>query len=86
MTNEHRDDRNPTLIEENAVGTERTLSSNRLCESCGADLTGRRPQARFCSAKCRTAARRQNHQDHLTKVVAGLEEALAALKNLGGEQ
>jgi len=63
--------------------TERTLPSDRLCEGCGSSLTDRRPHARYCSARCRTQARRdaQNqrigaHLDTLAKVV---DELLAEL-------
>jgi hypothetical protein len=55
----------------------------RRCDSCGADLTGRRPGARFCGAQCRSATRRKRRDDQLTNIITALEEAIAALKAFG---
>jgi len=35
------------------------MSAERTCERCAAPLSGRRPDARHCSAACRRAAARQ---------------------------
>ena len=85
MNEQNQNDQNATPREVEAPQTERTLSRPRLCR-CGVNLTGRRPQARFCSAKCRTADCRNGRVHQLTKVVEALEQALAALKTLGGER
>jgi hypothetical protein len=82
MNEQNQNDQNPTPIEIEAPETERTFSNHRLCDGCGAALTRCRPQARFCSASCRTAARRTRRDHQLTKALAALEEALAALKGL----
>lgn len=34
------------------------MSDLRWCPVCGADMEGRRPQARYCSDRCRSVAQR----------------------------
>jgi hypothetical protein len=60
--------------------TERTVSERRLCASCGAELTGRRRQAQYCSDRCRTTARRRTRSVHLKELLAELERAVADIK------
>lgn len=60
--------------------TERTLSTSRLCEGCGRDIAGRRPQARHCSAQCRSEHRRRAQNARLAQLLATLERTVAALK------
>jgi hypothetical protein len=60
--------------------TERTLSSARLCEGCGTSLGGRRRQARYCSAKCRTLAHRSARQRGITALLTTLERTVASLR------
>jgi len=64
--------------------TERTLSSGRLCANCVASLAGRRPQARFCSDRCRSEHRRQLRTTRLQSLVASLEKTVTALKDAIG--
>lgn len=59
--------------------TERTISQDRLCRGCGASLVDRRPQARFCSARCRTQARRDRQSDRVAELLDTLTEAVARL-------
>ncbi len=86
MNEENEIDQNPTSLEVEVLQTERTLATPRLCEGedCGADLTGRRPRARFCGARCRTAHRRSERDGQLTNIITALENAIAALKTYGG--
>ena len=65
---------------ESASETERSVSSDRLCEGCGIPLDGRRPQARFCSDSCRTAASRHMQTTHLLDLLTAIEQAVAALR------
>jgi hypothetical protein len=60
--------------------TERTVSSDRLCEGCDTTLVGRRPQARFCSDACRTAERRPRLTTRLLDLLTAIEQAVAALR------
>jgi hypothetical protein len=84
MKSEDRIDLNHHTLEIEPSETECTLSSHRLCKACGADLTDRRPQAKFCSARCRTGARRIAHTKHLTNLIEVLDEMVAALRTLVG--
>jgi predicted nucleic acid-binding Zn ribbon protein len=59
--------------------TERPVSEGRVCEGCGTSLSGRRPQARFCSDRCRSQARRDSRSHRLTELVIRLDETVAAL-------
>jgi predicted nucleic acid-binding Zn ribbon protein len=83
MNEENQNDPNSTPLEIEALETERTLSSHRQCNGCGADLTGRRRAARFCSAKCRTAHHRKRRDGQLADIITALEDAIAALKTFG---
>jgi hypothetical protein len=80
MNEENRIDPNPQTLEIEAPETERTLCSHRLCKGCGAVLAGRRPQAKFCSARCRTAARRTAQAKHLTNSIEKLGQIITALR------
>jgi hypothetical protein len=40
--------------------TERRLSEDRSCAGCGTSLQGRRPQAKFCSDRCRMQSARSS--------------------------
>jgi hypothetical protein len=44
---------------QDAPQTERRLSTGRACAGCGASLEGRRPQARYCSDRCRVRTGRE---------------------------
>jgi hypothetical protein len=59
--------------------TERTLPTGRVCDNCGASLDARRPQARFCSARCRTATRRKSRQDRIALALEAVSKAVTAL-------
>jgi endogenous inhibitor of DNA gyrase (YacG/DUF329 family) len=63
-----------------SLETERTVSEARSCASCGTSLNGRRRQALFCSARCRTQYGRTLRADKLVALFAALEEAVNALK------
>jgi predicted nucleic acid-binding Zn ribbon protein len=60
--------------------SEHSVSSDRLCASCGAPLTDRRPQARFCSDRCRTHSGREAQQQRLAALLNVLSEALGDLR------
>jgi predicted nucleic acid-binding Zn ribbon protein len=67
--------------------TERTVSSERVCEGCGTALIARRPQARFCSDSCRTDRHRHVRSERLTALLTSLQNIVAELKReLGGGQ
>src|SRR5262245_11765194 len=60
--------------------TERAVSEARLCAACGVTLANRRPQARFCSARCRTAARRENERRRLNELLDTMQQILDTLR------
>ena len=60
--------------------TERTLSSDRLCEGCGDSLTDRRPHARYCSDRCRTQAGRDAQRQRIAIHLDALTKALSDLR------
>ena len=84
MKNDNQNDPDTYLLEENTLRAERTLPRHLVCAGCGADLTGRRPAAKFCTARCRTAARRIAHTDDINRHLAIIEASLAAVRKLGG--
>ena len=84
MANDNPNDPEVQDLEIEAAETERTLPEHRLCVGCGTALTGRRPQAKFCSARCRTATRRNTQTADLNRHLATIEASLAALKKFGG--
>lgn len=45
--------------------------AERMCANCGKSLAGRRPQAKYCSARCR------NNAGHLRRYHADVEAARA---------
>jgi hypothetical protein len=55
MKDENQNDQNPTPLGIEALETDCTLPSHRLCKGCGADLTGRRPQAVYCASSPRSS-------------------------------
>ena len=85
MKNDNQNEPVIQLLEDNAVEGERTPPGHRLCAGCGADLAGRRPDAKFCTARCRTAARRIAHTDDINRHLAIIEASLAAVRKLGGQ-
>jgi predicted nucleic acid-binding Zn ribbon protein len=58
---------------------ERTASAGRLCATCATSLNGRRPQARFCSDRCRTQHRREGIRQTVHEALLQAEAALRAL-------
>jgi len=50
-------DRRLATVERAAPPSPEPPAAPRRCAACGADLGGRRPQARYCSARCRWRAR-----------------------------
>jgi len=52
--------------------TERTVLMGRLCGNCGESIDDRRPQARYCSDRCRTAAHRVERERRLMTLLRGL--------------
>src|SRR5262249_49091709 len=76
-----------------ALETERAVSTDRLCEGCGADLTSRRRQARYCSPNCRACHSRKRREERIQELISVTEdslsvtsESLAALKReIGGD-
>jgi len=64
-----------------APQTERTVPEARVCEFCGAALVRRRPQARHCGDRCRTAARRELRLQRLVAHLDTIQNAVNALRN-----
>ena len=60
--------------------SERTLPGERLCAGCGVPLAGRRPQARYCSARCRTRASREAHRRHIMRLLDTISAATEGLR------
>ena len=63
-----------------APETERPVSEGRVCEGCGKSLTGRRPQARFCSDRCRSRVKRDARSNRLAELANRLDETVVALR------
>jgi hypothetical protein len=74
--------RDDTLPPGTAVAgeTERTLPGARRCAGCGVPLAGRRLQARFCSARCRTRTGREAHRRNIARLLDTISAATEALK------
>jgi hypothetical protein len=66
--------------EERRLETDRTATGPRLCEGCGADLTPRRPQARWCSNRCRAEGGRKRHAGRIRHLIGQIEDLFADLK------
>lgn len=60
--------------------TERTLATGRMCTGCGVPLTGRRPQARYCSDRCRTRGGREAHRRRIAGLLDTITDAADALR------
>ena len=69
-----------TMQRDKPSGTERTVSNGRLCANCATLIEGRRPQARFCSDRCRTAAHRREREERLRCRLEALEVAAGSLQ------
>jgi hypothetical protein len=67
----------PLVDSPRAPENERPAAVDRLCDGCGTSLAGRRRQARYCSDRCRSQARR----DDLRHAV---EAALGDIHAAGG--
>ena len=63
-----------------ASETERTVSTARVCGSCGTTLTGRRRQAQFCSDGCRMRGRRASKTSRRRALLRRLKEAVAEIE------
>ena len=64
---------------------ERTDSGARLCNGCGTPLTGKRPQAQYCTDRCRSQARRNRGRRRVAAALQALAQAVADLRDeLGG--
>jgi hypothetical protein len=63
-----------------APETARALSAGRLCEGCGAELHGGRPQRRHCDGRCRALASRERKARDVADTIA----RLARLAGVGG--
>lgn len=72
-----RTDRRPADL---PAETEPTVSSARLCNTCKAPLTDRRPQARFCSDRCRVRHRRDVSQRRRLDLLDVMAVAVAQLR------
>jgi hypothetical protein len=64
--------------------TERTVSSDRFCNTCDAHLTARRPQARFCSDRCRVQYHRGQLAKRRNELLNGIVNAVHELLEIGG--
>jgi hypothetical protein len=72
-------DSSPVPALARAVGDVRTVHTARLCEVCGATVTGRRA-GRVCSPRCRIARWRQTRADETVATVARLHAENATLR------
>jgi predicted nucleic acid-binding Zn ribbon protein len=70
----------PSLTLDFLSETERTDSTDRLCGACGTPLRDRRPQARFCSDRCRTQAGRNGQRQRIAAVLDALAEGVHELR------
>ncbi len=61
--------------------TDSTGSRARLCRGCGTSLSGKRPQAQYCSDRCRSRARRTTIQRRITAALRRLEHAVKNLRD-----
>src|SRR4051812_26124519 len=66
------------------LGSERTVCrgqelQGRTCLECSKALLGRRPQARFCSARCRTRHRRLGIHETVRTALVQAESTIHAL-------
>jgi hypothetical protein len=67
-----------------AAVSRRSASEGPSCERCKRPLTGKKE--RFCSDACRMRLRRDNEATDFNGVLDLIEEAVAALRKLGGGQ
>jgi hypothetical protein len=80
MDNQNRNDSDIDLLEQMSLQTERAVSAGRVCEGCGADLTGRRPQTRFHSNQCRARHHRMEKAGRIHDLITELEQIAGALR------
>ena len=80
MANENPAHLRATLSRDPSLETERTVSRHHVCDGCGSSLAGKRPQARFCSDECRSAARRLARNTRLDSLLTTIEECLTELR------
>jgi hypothetical protein len=57
--------------------TERRLSEGRSCAGCATSLQGRRPQAKFCSDRCRVRFARRSRLETLRDLRSRLDSSIA---------
>jgi hypothetical protein len=70
----------PSTQPELGQETERTVSAPRLCVGCGANLTGRRRQARYCSDRCRAGHRRRGQTARVAGLLDVVEQTIESLR------
>ena len=63
-----------------AAETEHAVSGTHLCGCCGKKMTGRRPQARYCSDVCRTRANRRDHERRIAGFLDAIAQAVEGLR------
>src|SRR5712692_266059 len=60
--------------------TERTAANALVCAFCRTPMTGRRPQARYCSDACRACGGRQDRNRRLASLLDTITRAVDALR------
>jgi hypothetical protein len=66
----------PQVTRNHLLETERRVSGGRSCAGCGRSLEGWRPQARFCSDRCRVRTTRAAQQREWQAMRARLDRLL----------
>jgi len=80
MTTENHNQPDVQLLQNVTSGAER--SDLALCLECGADLTGKRDDAKFCSDRCRTNHRRDQQNKRASGLISSLEDLATHLTQI----
>ena len=80
MKNENQNTPDINQIDQRAPQAVRTVSSDRVCAGCGASITDRRSQAKFCSDACRAKDHRKQQSGRMSDLITSIEEATLRLK------
>lgn len=62
------------------------MTVTKSCPMCGKTFTAKRTDARYCSASCRSRARRGTPAGVLGERIHDVKEAITALADVAGEE